>query len=762
MKMVSATMRVSLGLICLVISVWLVSYLLGMFPDRLAERTEGRVKLSENIALNCSLFATRNDLPMIEESLRKLLERNSDVLSAGIRRPSGELLMFAGPHDTQWKLKLLDKSTPDQMRVPILEGQHLWGNVELRFRDRPGEDTWVRRYPMLGLGIFTNAVTFILFFIYLRGVLRHMDPTKVIPRRVRQTLDSMAGGLLVVDTEQRILLANQAFADTLGVAVEETLGRKASELPFVVDAAGPPAGGYAWERAVATGEAQFGDIMSLQDKDGQTRLLKVSAAPVQGDDGRLRGAMVSFDDVTQLRAQQEELRGMLHKLSLSRDEIERQNLELERLASRDALTGCLNRRAFFREFDRVWNAADGSPRPVACVMVDLDHFKRINDVHGHQLGDFVLQRTAELLREGRAESDTVCRYGGEEFCLLLPDMGIEQAASVADRIRRTIEATDFQGVPVTASIGVSVRELGAANANELIDQADKCLYVAKRHGRNRVVRFDVAAKQLTERSGNERGAAAANPAGIAGDPSIPFNAVAALLSALAYRDQATADHARRVADLCVGMSRRLMSASESYTLEVAALLHDIGKIGVPDSILLKPGKLTSDEWQVMDSQHKIGLEILAASFASPALSDIIRAYRAWFGGDSRHPELPSGAAIPLAARILAIADAYDAITSRNAYREPMNREQAIAELRRCAGRQFDPELVEQFIATLDTGLPAAVASPYDSSRIAHIAARLEAATRNDADIGSLVRLTNELVEVCQSAQRSLLASKKIE
>jgi diguanylate cyclase (GGDEF)-like protein len=470
--------------------------------------------------------------------------------------------------------------------------------------------------------------------------------------------------------------------------------------------------------------------------------------------------MVSFDDVTQLRAQQEELRGMLQKLSHSRDEIERQNLELERLASRDALTGCLNRRAFFREFDRVWNTDGNAPRPVACLMVDLDHFKRINDVHGHQLGDFVLQRTAELLRESRAEADVVCRYGGEEFCLLLPDLGIEQAAVVADKIRRTIEANDFQGVPVTASIGVSVRELGATNANELIDQADKSLYVAKRHGRNRVVRYDVAAKQLAERPANERAATAANPTIMAGDPSIPFNAVAALLSALAYRDQATADHARRVADLCVSMSRRIMSASDSYTLEVAALLHDIGKIGVPDSILLKPGKLTSDEWQVMDSQHKIGLEILAASFSSPALGEIIRAYRAWYGGDARHPELPSGAAIPLAARILAIADAFDAITSRNAYREPMTREQAIAELRRCAGRQFDPQLVEQFVGSLQVDTPAVATSPYDSSRIADIAARLEAATRNDTDIGGLVRLTNELVEVCQSAQRSLLATKK--
>lgn len=804
MKIISATTRVTIGLICLGVSVWTMAFLLGMFPDCQEAVIRGRASLSENLALHCSLLASRNDRRTMQSSLDGLIRQNQEVQSAAIRRSNGELLITVGPHTENWNLLPGNQSTATQMRVPILSGNSLWGMIEVCFRDQQAAGTWTGAHPLLALGVFTAAATYLLYFLYLRKMLQHLDPSHVIPRRVRETLDTITDGLLVLDPNKRILLANRAFADSLGTSSEELTGCNASDLPFDIGEKQQMIEGFPWDRAMSQGTRQIGDLLTIRGKNNQRSVLKVSSAPIYGDDGRQRGAFTSFADVTSFEQNRVELRQMLDALSFSRDEIQRQNVSLERLAAHDPLTNCLNRRALFSDFESHWSAAARHNHPISCIMVDLDHFKAINDTHGHQVGDIVLQKAAEQIRNGRRPSDLICRYGGEEFCIMLLHTDLDAAMIVAENIRVAIETTDFNGVSVTASLGVTSRGLGATNPQTLIDQADKCLYVAKRGGRNRVVRFDQAneeiaavekAAAITSTSNDAQSAVAEEDR----DPVIPFHAVTALVSALAYRDQATADHARRVADLCVAAARRLMPVSQCYELEIASLLHDIGKIGVPDAILLKPGKLTDEEWQVMNSHERIGAEIVHSTFSSPTLAEIIRTYRAWFGGNPRRPELPTGDDIPLAARILAIADAYDSMTSHTSYRKALSREQAFTELRRCSIRQFDPDLVERFIDSVisregtqpqasadmprfaalslgtqierlaqaldnnDKGSIAALAGRLKQSAdkceaadIANVAARLHEAASEDVEVKQLVQLTVELLDLCRATQRAYL------
>lgn len=184
---------------------------------------------------------------------------------------------------------------------------------------------------------------------------------------------------------------------------------------------------------------------------------------------------------------------------------------------------------------------------------------------------------------------------------------------------------------------------------------------------------------------------------ITSDQPISYHAVASLHSALAYRDADTALHSQRVAEMAVSVGRNLMTASQLYVLEIAAILHDIGKIGVPDSILLKPGKLTPEEWKIMEAHARIGVEIVESSFNSPPLADMVRYHHFRYDGVGTPEGSPVGEDIPLGARIICIVDAYDAMVSNRVYRKGRPADQAFAELKRCAGSQFDPQLVERFV-----------------------------------------------------------------
>lgn len=450
----------------------------------------------------------------------------------------------------------------------------------------------------------------------------------------------------------------------------------------------------------------------------------------------------------------------------------------------------------FDELNQQWSGSQRYRHPLSCIMLDVDRFKMINDTHGHTIGDQVLMFISDVLKSTVRKSDSVCRYGGEEFCVLLPNIGIEGAEQAAEKLRAQIASKSVAGVSVTISLGVSSTDLQPTQPQEMIDQADKALYAAKHTGRDRVARWD----QMPENPKGERSDTQdIERTGVPDDVCLPFDAVTALVSALAHRDPDTAAHSRRVADLCVMTSQDLMFAADCYVLEVAGLLHDVGKIGVPDSILLKPGPLTKEEWQVMDRHERIGIEIISAAFDYPELPEIVRNHHTRYGGSSRDPGLPQGLDIPLRARILTIADAFDAMTSDRPYRKAMSCEQAIAELRRCAGSQFDPVLVERFIeaylardesrsprpmsAEKEAGLRIGfeierlmvaldtkdistmtamtkrlvdLSTKLELPQIAQTAAALDENLATDCDLENLLQSARELLDLCHSTQCTFL------
>lgn len=441
----------------------------------------------------------------------------------------------------------------------------------------------------------TGAFLVTITVIYTVLIARAIDPyitVQVMPDRVRQALDALTEGLLVLDERENIVLANCSFTQTVGISARELYGRNAATLPWVTDEPAR-ADDFPWRRARDANRPQSNQMMRYRVNDHTQRIFSINSAPILSSAGGNRGTLVTLRDVTQLEGNRSELEAMLAMIKESRDEISQKNRELEILATQDALTGCFNRRAFFQKFDQAFAAAKASQRPLACLMVDNDHFKNVNDTYGHHIGDEVLRRVGEILRRLHQPPLAVCRFGGEEFCVLLPGCGLDRARERGEAIRQAVAGIRLPGLPtlrLSVSIGVSDLTQGAEEPQALINQADVCLYAAKRAGRNCVVAYGPAMDLLPRNGSKTRQnlSSSSNTMQVT-EISAKNPAVKSLVSALAFRDVDTAQHSRRVADHCLRMTCGLLSTDEQAMLEVAALLHDIGKIGVPDHILLKPG-----------------------------------------------------------------------------------------------------------------------------------------------------------------------------
>jgi len=379
-----------------------------------------------------------------------------------------------------------------------------------------------------------------------------------------------------------------------------------------------------------------------------------------------------------------------------------------RLATVDPLTGIANRQAVLTRLADELARASRYQRPLAVVMVDLDHFKRLNDAHGHEAGDVVLRQVARRLAANLRAVDLAGRFGGEEFLMILPETDADAAASLAEKLRRAVAGAPIRlpeghEVTITLSAGVAGGPGPVLRAETLIRDADAALYSAKALGRNTVYVFRETGDEDTVRRSPIR--AEARTAAVDVGRAAMAAAQDALLGSLAGRAPWAGKPSTLIAEASIALARAIdLPEGELDRIRTASLLHDLGKLAIPEEILAKPSDLAASEWRVVAEHPKIGQVVLEQAGALRDAATIVLHHHEWFDG-SGYPHGLAGVDIPVGARIVSICDAYEAMVGGRPYRGAISHAAAIAELRRMAGVQFDPELVEVFAEQFPTGLP---------------------------------------------------------
>ncbi len=432
------------------------------------------------------------------------------------------------------------------------------------------------------------------------------------------------------------------------------------------------------------------------------------AALVAGPLYRLRLLLRRYEEARAARRLAEE--------SVSR--LRRDNVLLQELSVTDPLTGLYNKRYFDVRLAEELGRAGLTGQPVALALLDVDRFKQYNDTYGHVRGDELLKTLAELLRQNCRSGDVLCRLGGEEFAIILPATGAEAAAAAAERIRRAVEQHPFPGsdpksrVRVTVSLGIAVYPTDATDPTRLVECADQALYRAKDAGRNAVVLHSSLAACVG--SGAELGADGEELLAVTG-------VIQTLLSLAQVKDRYTYGHAERTAQLAAAIAQRLgLDPVEIRRLRYAALAHDLGNAAISSHLLVKQGPLSEAERRVLQEHTLLGVSLIEPFGDLRDLIPIVASHHERWDG-SGYPAGLRGEEIPLAARILAVADSYDAMRQHRPYRPALAAQEAAAQLVEGAGSRYDPRAVEALLEVL------AASGQLDADAADRLLARLRAA-----------------------------------
>lgn len=375
------------------------------------------------------------------------------------------------------------------------------------------------------------------------------------------------------------------------------------------------------------------------------------------------------------------------------EKVEREHREyVTHLSVVDGLTEVYNHRHFYESLKKIIENAKSSSNHVSLLFIDIDHFKHYNDLFGHQEGDKVLKRIADILMKNVRSQDLVARYGGEEFAIILVDTIEREAISVAERIRMEIESTYFEGEEyqpngkLTVSIGVSTYPEKAQSDTELVNSADDALYRAKFFNKNRVETYISILQELK---------------GDIKEKDITLiTSIKTLISVINAKDRYTYGHTERVVMFSQLLGKGLGLTNEDLkTLKYGAYLHDIGKIHISKEILNKRMPLTNEEWDILKQHPVSGVEIIEPVEGLNNVKPLILHHHERYDGKG-YPNGLKGEEIPYLARVMNVVDSFDAMTSSRTYRVGKTFDEAIEELIRCKGSQFDPEMVDAFIKNI--------------------------------------------------------------
>ena len=510
------SLRIASGLVGLCLSLVMVADLMfGLFPNRLQQAQKQRAREAETATVLVAEALRLNDLPRARSTMDTVRSRNPEMLSLAVRRADGQLQASSGPHAADWAQRMDTPADGTRILVPIQSPQGPWGRAEFAFT--PVLPTtlagWLQdRLLLLALGL--PLLCLLAVYAYLKRVLLHLNPMATVPERLRDAFDGLTEGVALLDMKGRVVLANRALRDIAAVETQKMHGRPLQEavrLELADWRKTPP-----WEQVLKGGDAvrgvrvYVGAVSSRAANErgaeaGDTpppgrKVAVINCSPITDPSGQVRGCLATLADMSDVERKNEELRAALQELQQSREKIEAQNVELVKLATRDGLTGLLNRRAFFEAGETAVQRVQARRGSLAVAMLDVDHFKRFNDTHGHATGDLVLQRVAQCVSQALRQGDIVARYGGEEFCVLMEDVDQAGALVVAERVREAIQSqagrklTEQGDSPVTASLGLCWGQVGSEQTatdktldlSAMLRRADEALYEAKRGGRNAV------------------------------------------------------------------------------------------------------------------------------------------------------------------------------------------------------------------------------------------------------------------------------------
>lgn len=454
------------------------------------------------------------------------------------------------------------------------------------------------------------------------------------------TLLSIGDGVITTDAKGYVTNLNMATEKLTGWSKEEALGKHFDEI-FIIrnEHTGLPSENPVRKVLELRKTVELENHTMLYAKNGEVHHIEDCASPIFGQNEELIGVVLVFRDVT--------------------DKKERQK-QIEYLSIHDFLTGIYNRRFFVERYEYFNKQVY---LPLGVMMIDLNGLKILNDAYGHHVGDFALKEVAKTLQSLMRHAEVVARIGGDEFAILVPNASPSRLKALKEQIERQIFKIKVENIHLSLSIGYAMKEGIEDNIEEVINSAENYMYRVK----------------LSE------------------SKSVRNKSIKAILKTLTDKYEEEKTHSKRVSQFCIKLGEHLdLSEDELKELELAGMFHDIGKISIPDAILDKPAKLTQEEFEIMKMHTENGYQILrAADEYSDLAKDALYHHERWDG--LGYPSGLKGEDIPLYSRIIGLVDAYEAMTADRSYRKKLTKAQALKEIIKCAGTQFDPNLAKLFV-----------------------------------------------------------------